>query len=969
MWSTWSTEVKRRLRCLSPFNLAADATRSGSGVAQTSKTWKRAKQGPSFAWGWCAKLPAQRGKEEKARPQTSGLVKTRTEDIEDGANLTTSVCSERFRPAPLQAGTVVRVDSQARSLGESASREEDVGFASDACRSPQFTGPDSLTMQLLAQENSNPFGRHNGLQNRTVTFGASIADSHTSSKLNKAWMNSLNDCLVFFQWGQKAFYNCDLKHTWLAVNETNLQLHTNLIYKKFMNDLTKCAMVLLLTPLTLPIRILVGFPFWRYIINHTRDEDMVNRQARLMWRMTCMLIMMCTACCFSGSILYRAYMEVRPEYIRALNQDGGIISRYELFAPLRSLLVVLVLEVMRKQRRDVAYQANAMRHRVLVDEFALWDESYATLGPLHENQDQLWLLTSAPDNPELTRLEAHREFVEEQLHMLKVGTGAVSEIADNEKDMFYQSGMQDLLEQRLEETMDIESMLLDIEQSGEKVRTIPVHFSTLVELCCAGYPKHFVGEKDIVYDGITANSTMTKIIAFLFASLPTVAALWSGNFWRRLALDGENKIPEVVYLWVLSSACSYVYMTAVLSRLFLASQHLRTACEGFIILQRMVSRHHKLSTKIKEWEAQQAKQKEKFNLTKRSQAVSRMMSHRTIHGERIRPDTLCKNQVRFKASLMRGADCHLDVIIIATFDKVMSKVYGYNLNPRRRSYSSQSSFSRSMSPSEIQSLPGDLSGKDCRHCHSFVELDLHVPDQLRMWWALRKYKEMDLLDLKVATDLVLVLTILLTVEIVGVSLSEILMRGSGPTQVLAAWELVFFSYGLISVLGQCARLNTLLESDGNRLTFINHDLVFDLTTLENRQGQTSLQKECHMPSNQTPRSKRNLASPCRWSSSMPHNGPSLAAANFCGIQSSPSNAVDSKCQVLPDATVHGKKIAKQLLNMYIDHIDRDSHPLRLLGFVINRSFLARLRLFVFSGCLTALTHFVGRTVFAKQGDG
>lgn len=67
-----------------------------------------------------------------------------------------------------------------------------------------------------------------------------------------------------------------------------------------------------------------------------------------------------------------------------------------------------------------------------------------------------------------------------------MGTGAISEIADKETDLFYRSGMQDLLEQRIETILHVEEQLLSTRNENKSIITLKTNFGALIEVLCAG---------------------------------------------------------------------------------------------------------------------------------------------------------------------------------------------------------------------------------------------------------------------------------------------------------------------------------------------------------------------------------------------------------------------------------------------------------------------------------------------------
>lgn len=161
----------------------------------------------------------------------------------------------------------------------------------------------------------------------------------------------------------------------------------------------------------------------------------------------CMLSMQVIRYAFGG-VLGLSDEATMRSYCRLLyQQQVGTTMHAVLFYPFRALIVLTILEVIRKQRRDMTYLVNIVRHHLLVDEAVAGGSSDVCFGPPCDDQthaDVPWLLrkvqaprVSLEGEDKLTQLEVHLRGVELQWRQLQVGTGAISEIADKETDLFY----------------------------------------------------------------------------------------------------------------------------------------------------------------------------------------------------------------------------------------------------------------------------------------------------------------------------------------------------------------------------------------------------------------------------------------------------------------------------------------------------------------------------------------------------
>merc|ERR1719330_1875398 len=254
-----------------------------------------------------------------------------------------------------------------------------------------------------------------------------------------------------------------------------------------------------------------------------------------------------------------------------------------------------------------------------------------------------------------------------------------------------------------------------------------------------------------------------------------------------------------------------------------------------------------------------------------------------------------RHRVKFKACLMRGADYHITIGHKFRFDWIMRRSYG-------------------------------VESKE--HCHSFVELDLGVSEQLRMWWVLRRTIEAELLKHKVFAELMLLFTVALVALMFGFAIMWYGILGHPiALQFRVVWESIFLAFVTLRLVKTCAKLNSILESDSKRLSAIYTDLVQD----SNREG--------------------TIDGAVQGTTSYQAGG----GPNDSGVGYDCNHSASRRCTL-------------RLLKVYIDHLDRDHRPLQLCGITINHQFLSRGYLLVFSGVCTGIVHLTARILRMNVDD-
>jgi hypothetical protein len=251
----------------------------------------------------------------------------------------------------------------------------------------------------------------------------------------------------------------------------------------------------------------------------------------------------------------------------------------------------------------------------------------------------------------------------------------------------------------------------------------------------------------------------------------------------------------------------------------------------------------------------------------------------------------------------------------------------------------------------------ESSEKGASSWHSFVELDLHDPNQLRMWWATRKFVEAGLLDHKVGTEFVLVLSAGMLFVLIVFALFWYLVMGSNSyiSLLMIFLEVLAIGIAFYLVINACVRLNSSLKNDGLRLTFVQHDLISDIAEYESRRrGQGDAGDRVRRVSRTgllpaiSVQTAVSDATRSAWSPSSSRSPPPTPRKN---------DSVD------PDTAQYKQnKITLRLLGVLIDHIDRDYHPMQLFGITIDGSVRRRIILVLTSATFTmtvrGITHLV-----------
>jgi len=466
-----------------------------------------------------------------------------------------------------------------------------------------------------------------------------------------------------------------------------------------------------------------------------------------------------------------------------------------------------------------------------------------------------------------------------------LGTGAISEVADMEKDMFIRSSMQDILEQRMDALLKIEAMLRKKQWEGTLEEPTPLDYGELTEVLCSGYRAHFVEEVATLHKPVKLSFAM-MLVAVIYALIPSATMLGYGRLAARCSFEGAE-VPEIPLLVPLSAISAYLNARALFGFLRLSFRDLINTHEALVILQRMASGQHRRRNQLDMVDRTISRKSSRifneFGKARTSALAAVDLEDcgplkSTMEATNTFEPREARHRVKFKACQMRGADYHVSIGHKFRFDRLMRQVYG-------------------VSSSE--------------HCHSFVELDLSLSDQLRMWWVTRRSIEAGLLRHKVFTELLLLFTFLLLALMTGFSVMWFGILGHAiALQFMTMWESIFIGFATIRLIKACAKVNSILESDSKRLSAIYTDLV--------QEGAN------------------------------PQDGYAVIGREVTGAVAGVGPA--------------GRRSTLELLRVYIDHLDRDHRPLQLCGLTINYQFLSRGYLVVFSGICTGLVHLTARVL-------
>eukprot|EP00927_Polykrikos_kofoidii_P085952 TRINITY_DN9487_c0_g3_i1.p1 TRINITY_DN9487_c0_g3~~TRINITY_DN9487_c0_g3_i1.p1 ORF type:complete len:958 (+),score=133.29 TRINITY_DN9487_c0_g3_i1:147-3020(+) len=815
------------------------------------------------------------------------------------------------------------------------------------------------------------------------------------------WMSKLNAYLSYLQYGDRHFYGNHLTRLWPSVDLDNLHVEAGSLFRQHMRDVVSALLMSCLGFLIFPFRLMVGIPFYCFVLRRTRSSDIIAaRTRRHLWFLiemtplylgSLLSILVLVRVCYGVSVSsgFTFSNDGFRNYQGAMRSLYALISEAEMFSPWRGFLVVVVLEVIRKQRRDMTHVVNIIRHHFFIDEAIRGEKTEVSFGPTatrHSDEDSnfvtaLWLLSAFPcdNHPGQTLIDAHRQRVKVQIEQLELGTGPITEIAHSEAAMFFRSTMRDMLDQRLD-TLDctLSKMgMMRAENTNHSVVTMD--FNELVEVLCAGYHNHFVEESSIMWE--YRPTWRIFFVSLIYAALPSIVAAWDGTLNYRLPFTKESeKLPEVPILVPLTFFACFLNVYAVMRSIHTLGEDLEKARECFIILQRIASTHHRQRTNFEEFSSHGAAptctpacddtKRQRSMTPDYSEDPTASLTACDYHGHEIR------KAVRFKASIMRGADCHVNVGHMHKFDGLMRKRYGV------------ATQTPSTTPSVFRQRSAVESGLGDGHLHSFFELDIHSQEALRMWWVMRLYVESGLLKDKVVMELLLGFTVLVLIVLVMFSISWLVLVGKlNISHWMAAWEALCLGSGVLSIFKKCARLNHILSTDSKRLTFVQHDICEEVAAFEQRRRDrmatdTVADPVVSQTSSRVCRTAEKFRDFMHVHSSAKKGGfdqriSKPARGHDHGDPGSGEHQRDSKVAFVRDGggmpvaedPHFEQRVTIQLLKILIDHLDRDHRPLRFVGFRIDERFLRRIYMILISLASTITVHLFAKTAVRVLGSG
>eukprot|EP00927_Polykrikos_kofoidii_P085951 TRINITY_DN9487_c0_g1_i5.p1 TRINITY_DN9487_c0_g1~~TRINITY_DN9487_c0_g1_i5.p1 ORF type:complete len:941 (+),score=103.79 TRINITY_DN9487_c0_g1_i5:147-2969(+) len=842
---------------------------------------------------------------------------------------------------------------------------------------------------------------HSYDESNTCQKGKSPLTCHGNSMLFTApWMNKLNDYLSYLHYGDSKFYGNHLKRLWPSVDLDNLHVEASALLRKHMKDVLAAVFMCFLGFVTFPFRLLVGVPFYCFVLHGTKETDIVAARTRrhlsFMREMTPLYIasLLCMWILFrvsNGTFTDDATEQHGVNYEKHLRSVFTFVSEGEMFSPFRGLLVVVVLEVIRKQRRDMTHLVNLIQHHLFVDQALRGDRTAVSFGPVAQTDrdhksmgGHLWLLSSFPSDCRWrgTLLDAHRAHVEEQIVQLELGTGPITEIAQSEAAMFFRSSMRDMLKQRLATLDQTRLIMEEMIAAHVKHPVVSMNFNELVEVLCAGYYNHFAEETNIMWE--YKPSWRIFLVSLIYALLPTIASAWNGTLSNRLPFTSASKqLPEVPIFVTLTSIACFLNVYAVMRSLHTLAEDLERARECFVILQLIASTHHLQRARFKEFQRLESTPKSPCGkccnealsfFPTESPCVSRLVRE---GGERT--GVACNHEipqrVRFKASIMRGSDCHVSVGHMHRFDNLMRKRYSVAPEIPLTTPASQHRVT-----SNAESALGD------GHLHSFFELDIHSQPALRMWWVMRLFVESGLLKDKIVMELLVGFTVFILIALVIFSISWFLIVGQlNISHLMASWEFLVLGSGVLQIFRKCGRLNAILSADSKRLTFIQHDICEEVATCEaeRRKHMAAACAPSSVASSESPVCSK-FSVPCPSGETQPREAaterPLIAQgvlANGSGdvCQDVLQNAVnvtlvrDSGGLPVAEDPHFDARVTIQLLKILVDHLERDCRPLQFVGFKIDERFLRRLYTVIISFGSSIVIHLVAKTAVGVLGVG
>eukprot|EP00445_Apocalathium_hangoei_P029856 CAMPEP_0203915770 /NCGR_PEP_ID=MMETSP0359-20131031/56529_1 /ASSEMBLY_ACC=CAM_ASM_000338 /TAXON_ID=268821 /ORGANISM="Scrippsiella Hangoei, Strain SHTV-5" /LENGTH=621 /DNA_ID=CAMNT_0050842333 /DNA_START=114 /DNA_END=1976 /DNA_ORIENTATION=- len=159
-------------------------------------------------------------------------------------------------------------------------------------------------------------------------------------------MPNLLDWVLFSKYGNADFFNFNPKGS-VHVDPEIGRIHEEDIYKKFLADVGRVLLFLPFNLLLYPIRLVVTWLLCRAVdkkLYRARDYAFQSE-----WRVVLVWL---------GSIwaLVRICMKGLP------HRESSTLTKLEIFSPFLSFIAISVMETIRKQRRDVTFFVNHMRH-------------------------------------------------------------------------------------------------------------------------------------------------------------------------------------------------------------------------------------------------------------------------------------------------------------------------------------------------------------------------------------------------------------------------------------------------------------------------------------------------------------------------------------------------------------------------------------------------------------------------------
>lgn len=706
------------------------------------------------------------------------------------------------------------------------------------------------------------------------------------------------------------------------VDSVTLKANMSLVYQTCWVDALNALKVVPLGFILYPLRLLVACFFFVYVRNRLRDTDMVRK---IVVRILMLLVMQLPIYIGLALSMMTGYQmwEGSRTLRSAFNSTKGHITIVELLAPCRSVVLIIAVEIIRKQRRSMSISVNIVRNRLVCEMLLATGSKNQSdgdpniwIGPVGRvrlsNDNAFWLLDGCSHRCDQDRfpLAEHKKKLEEQLAELSFHTGSVSVVDLVGGKEVVKGGMQDYLDdrkdcvERIVDSLDVErDRLKDSCHDASNVVQINAEFSDVLQILSAGYPAHFRNEEELLAQSHSQDHNwILTVVSLIYALLPNLifirdavspgALLQSGRF---NLFSSTPDIPIFVFCVFTAQFITFRTMLGELNRVGIS---LRTNVEALVILQRLLSSSHR--RRVEMWRHHE-----------------QLAGHSHVHESDVHD---CVDQMPVRT----GTSHYMDINHKHLFDLIMENYYG-----ARHFHDSAHMF-------------------DAYHFNSFLELDPTNADNLRLWWGLRQHVEAGSLPDKTSTEIIMLFFItFLGMELMGALWWYWTLHNQITNEhFIVAWEVLSVCLYMAKVLNQCVHMNSIMRNDARRLDSIRHDLLDKIAIFESDPEFQSIAPSEHAE-------KRR--------SSMIFQRSKTKSLHDC--MRDPQHPQRFR------ATNDSNKAVVKLMKRYVERMDRDYSPLRLWGFVIDRTLRTRIALMAFSLASTTVVRITSSLMHMSMFNG